>query len=197
MDTLVIPAVDTRQGFVDFEDHNVRLVDGRPVDAECAGEIEIAVPVHRRDCEHGDVHREKLLVIPSLVSEDHRREESASLIAELSFIAGAVPGLVDEVLHAGITLGDLDRTWEEIAPHLDMPQFIAPCGKGRVEQNRKAVVGPIINPVTAAHEADRFLRCTQLLPVFTVDVHIPPSFHFLQYTIIGNKRKGPPRLGRP
>ena len=189
MDRLVEAAVEARQRLIDFENDDIRLGDRRVVDAERAGEIEITVPVHRRDGEHRDVDRQKLLIVPGLVAEDHRREEGAALIAEPALVAGAVPGVIDEVLYPRITFRDLDGPLHQVPAHLDMVQLIPPGGERGVECGRKAVVGTVVHPVPVFHEPDRFVRRAELLPIFLKVIHPHPHLSMQQVYHKAQKKK--------
>ena len=78
---LVKTAAQPRQMLVDLQNNDVRLLKDRAGHAGRRREVEVSVAIHRRDARHGDVHREKLPVIPREVAEDHRREVAQAAVA--------------------------------------------------------------------------------------------------------------------
>ena len=171
MDDLVKAAAQPRQTLVDLQNDDVRLLEDRAGHAGRRREVEVPVAIHRRDARHGDVHREKLPVIPREVAEDHRREVAQAAVAEPALIRRAMPCVVEKMRLLRVALDDLQRAHAEIAAHLHVMQLVTPGGKRRIEQRRKAERGRIVHPVAVLHGAHRLGGRAQLAAVFGLIVH--------------------------
>ena len=63
VNTFVVTAVQLGQIFIDLKNHNVRLAQNLTGYAGGGGQIKVPVPIHRRHTRHGDIDRQKVLVI--------------------------------------------------------------------------------------------------------------------------------------
>ncbi len=165
MDKLVEAAQNVGQMLVDLQDDDIRLLKDAPGDACGAGEVEVAVPVHGRDAHHGHVHRQEVTVVGHHVAEDHRDVVAQIPVAEFPLVSGAVPGVVEKVLPAGVALHHLNGTEKQVAPDFHAGQLVPALGQGSVQKGRKADVGGVVHPIPAFHCLDRLVRGAQFLPV--------------------------------
>ena len=179
VDKAVLPAADPRHILVDLKYDIIRLGYhglGQPL---TAGTAEIPLVVHRRDGQHGDVDREIVLIIRAHVAEVHRDEKRAPLVHQMALIRRAEPAVVYKMLKPRVALDDLYRPGDEVAAYLDIPQLIPALAERRVQRAREAVVGRIVHPVPALHDADRLFCCFQLRAIFIEYRHgvlLLPSF---------------------
>ena len=172
VDALIEAAEDARKVLVDLENHEVRLVENAFGDAGGTGEVEVPVPVHRRDAHHGDVYREEMAVIRHEIAEDHGNEIAQPPVAQAALVGREVPAVIEKVLARRVALDGPDRTKAEIAADLDVVQFITPLGEGGVQQRREGDVGGIVHPVAAFDEPNRLGGRAELGMVFGKIVHV-------------------------
>ena len=158
VDTLVKTSVYVGQVLVDLQDHDVRIPQDPFGNAGCAGEVEVAVPVHRSGAHHRDVDIQEVAVIGHHISEDHRDIIAQASVAELSLVSGAVPAVVYKVFPQGVAFRNLDRAKSQIAADFDIGQLIAACGQRLVEKSRETDIGAVVNPVAALYAADGLFR---------------------------------------
>lgn len=171
VDDFVKAAAQPRQMLVDLQNDDIRLLKDRAGHAGRRREVEVSVAIHRRDARHGDVHREKLPVIPREVAEDHRREVAQAAVAEPALIRRAMPCVVEKMRLLRVALDDLQRAHAEIAAHLHVVQLVTPGGKRRIKQRREAEPRRIVHPVAVLHGAHRLGGRAQLAAVFGLIVH--------------------------
>ena len=105
----------------------------------------------------GDVDRQLGTVVPAEVAEDHRREERAPRVAELALVAGAVPCVVDKVLHLRIALHNGERPRGQIPAYFHAVQLVSAPGERAVEQDGLSVVGRVIDPVSVFDKPHRLV----------------------------------------
>ena len=166
--------MQTRQVLVDLQDDNLRLVEDALCNAGCAGEVEIPVPIHRRDREHCDVHGEKMLIILRHVAENHRDIVAKPLVGKLSLIGGAMPGMIGKMRLLRVLLHDLERAEEQIAAHFHVLQLGSLC-QSNVEQLRHAQSRPVVHPIAAVDNAHRLFGRAELRTIFRAIIHGSPS----------------------
>ena len=157
-DALAVAAAHLRQFLVDLHDHHVGLVQDRLRDARTAGQIKKSVLVHGRGADHGDVDRQKVTVVRRQVAEDHGDEVAEAAVAQRPLVARAVPAVVDEVLAVWVALHGLDGFEDEVAPDLDIRQFVPAGRQGRIQQLGETDVRAVIHPVAALDDLHRLFR---------------------------------------
>lgn len=175
VDGLVVCAVDLRQLVVDLDDYGVRAAYHVQRRAGGEGEVEIAVLVHRRGADIGHVDVQEFSMIPGQVAEDHGGEVGLTLVEQLALVAGAVPGVVAEVLAAGVALGDLDGAVHDLAAELDVKELVAPLRQGLVALHGEGGAVAVFDPVAALDELSSILGRAELGFVFAYEVHISSS----------------------
>ena len=109
VDTFILAAIDPRQVFIHFQDHNIRLIQHRAGRGIADREIEIPMLIHGRHTHDGHVHREELGVIPAQITEHHGDKIAQAPVTELAFIAGQVPAVINKVLPGRVALHHLYR----------------------------------------------------------------------------------------
>ena len=172
VDTLVKTSVYVGQVLVDLQDHDVRIPQD-PFGNSCrAGEVEVAVPVHRSGAHHRDVDIQEVAVIGHHISEDHRDIIAQASVAELSLVSGAVPAVVYKVFPQGVAFRNLDRAKSQIAADFDIGQLIAAGGQRLVEKSRETDIGAVVNSVAALYIADGLFRSLQFAAVFVVIIYM-------------------------
>lgn len=79
MDALVKAAQNSWKTLIDLQDHHIRALRDSSGNAAGAGEIEIAVFVHRSYGNHDHIHRQKAPVVGHHVPEQHGDKIAGSL----------------------------------------------------------------------------------------------------------------------
>ncbi len=176
-------AADARQGGVHLDDHGFGVLDDRTDGALGAGEVEVALAVHRRDTKHRDVGREEVFIVPAHVAEDHGREEGAAAVAQAALVGRAVPGIVDKMIGLRVAFDDGERPLQQIAAHLDGAQLIAASGQGGVERGGIGVVRAVVDPVAVFDDLDGLVRGAELGAVFGKEIHRIASCVFVKKSI--------------
>ena len=72
------------------------------------------------------------------------------------------------MLKPRVALRDLNGAGNKVPAYFNAPQLIPALRQRRVQRFGKAVVGRIIHPIPAFHEADGLIRRAQLGAVFIV-----------------------------
>ena len=157
--------------FIDLKDHNIRLLQDPAGDPCGTGEIKESVPVHGSHSHHGDIHCQEMPVIGDQIAEDHRNIIAKPPVAQFSFIGRTMPAVITEMLPFGIGLHRSDGAKAQISPDLDIKELVPALCEGFIQQSRETDIGPVVHPVPALYQFDRFLRRPEFLPVFVVVVH--------------------------
>ena len=177
MDALVISAVDLGQVRVNLQNYLVRAAYHVQTRARGDGEVEVAVPVHGRGADEGDVDVQELPVIPGEVAEYHRREVREALVHELAVVARGVPAVICEMLARGVALYDLDGAVHYLRADIDVKELVAPLGEGGVAEGGKGRAVAVLNPVAAFDKGRRLLGRAQLALVLSDKVHVSSSVY--------------------
>ena len=172
---LVVGAVDLGQRVVDLDDDGVRAAYHVERRACGEGEVEVAVLVHRRRADVGDVDVQEFFVVPGEIAEDHGGEVGPALVEQLALVAGAVPGVVAEVLARRVTFHDLNGAVHYLAAELDVEQLVPALGEGLVALDGEGGAVAVFDPVAALDQVCRILRGAKLGSVLACEVHISSS----------------------
>ena len=172
VDALIKSAENTGQVFVDLQDDDIRRFQNAPGNAAGTGEVEVAVFVHGRHAHHGHIDRQKVPVIGRHIAEDHGNIVAQAPVAQLSLIAGAVPAVVDKVFPVRVTFHGPDGTKQQVAPDLDICQFLFPFRQGRIQQGGKAHIGCVVHPIPTFDGLHSLLGRAQLGTVFGHKIHM-------------------------
>jgi len=121
---LIKTAAQLRGMLVYLKYDDVGLIENELGHAGDAGEVEISVPVHGTHGHHGNVHMYKLAVVPAEIAEYHGREKTQTPVAQLTLIAGAVPGVVNKMLLAGVAFHGLYGPEHQVALHPHTAQLV-------------------------------------------------------------------------
>ena len=165
-------AVDPRQVLVDFNDDGLGSVEHVSQMRGRERVAEVAVLVHRRDLDHGDVNMNVAVAVEARqLAVTHRREIAHALGDDLAVDAAAMPGVPCEVLAGVLCLADLGHPHCHAAAHLDVLELALARCKRLVE--RVGVVGApaVVDPVAALDDLDGFFGRGQLLLIKPCVIH--------------------------
>ena len=95
----------------------------------------------------------------------HRDIVTEPAVTELSFVGGAMPGVIDEVLLRRIAFHRLNGADDQVATNFYIRKLVPPRRERPVQQDRHAERTGVVHPVAAFYAGNGLLRCPQLVMI--------------------------------
>ena len=172
VDALLLAAVDAGQALEHLYHDDVGVVYVRPRVAGGDGEVEVAVLVHGRGADEGDVYVQEVVVVPAQVAVQHGLVVAQAAVGELALVAREMPGVIGEVLLLRVGFDGADGAVAEHPAYFDVRELLAPLGEGGVAEAGEGDARAVFDPVPALYERGGLGGGAQLALIFAHIVHV-------------------------